>query len=112
MLEVCVTNKEFLVTYKILPAPPAMAKTAQALAEALIPWIEKEKKAGSIIEMGGYAEGNGGVAIVESESNDALYAKLIEAPFSPFMKYSVTPLVDIKLQIKAGIEFYKKMAEA
>ena len=89
-----------------------MAKTALALAEATIPWIEQGKKEGGIIEAWGYTEGLGGVAIVESESNDALYAKLMENPFSPFMQYCVKPLTDLNLQLKTGIEFYKKMAKA
>jgi hypothetical protein len=89
-----------------------MAKTAIALIKATKTWIENEKKRGGLIEAWGYTEGTGGVGIVESDSNDAVYTKLMENPFSPFMEYCVTPLTDMNLQLKTAEEFYKKMAEA
>ena len=36
---------KYLVTWKLLPVPPEMAKTALALIEATEAWIEAEKKA-------------------------------------------------------------------
>lgn len=89
-----------------------MAKTALPLVEATKTWVENEKKTGGIVEAWAYTEGWGGVGIFESGSNDALYIKLNEAPFSPFMQFCVTPLTDINLQFKAAIEFFKKMAGA
>ena len=93
-----------------MPVPPEMAKTALALNEASEAWMDAEKKAGSIIEAWQKTEGSGGVAIVELESNDALYHKLMENPFMPFLEYTVTPLTDMKIAFAVGQAFYKKMA--
>jgi len=89
-----------------------MAETAQTLLEAAQPWIENEEKAGRILAMGGDVDGVGGAAIVEYDSNDALHAKLMENPFSPFLQYCVKPLADWKLINEIAKQFFKKMAEA
>lgn len=65
---------KYLVTWKFLPVPPEMSKTALALLEATELWVEKEKKAGGcIVEIWATTDGTGGVAIAENESNDALF---------------------------------------
>jgi hypothetical protein len=102
----------YLVTWEVPPAPPAMAKMAAALLEASIPWIENEKKAGRIIGIWGNTQSGGGAAISDYDSNDALYAKLMEAPFAPFCQFSVTPLSDWNLTTETSIQLYKKIAEA
>lgn len=101
---------KYLVTWKLLPVPPEMAKTALALIEATEAWIEAEKKAGHITGIWAKADGTGGVAIDEMESNDALYKKLMESPYSPFLEYCVIPLTDMKLALKIGRDFLKKIA--
>jgi muconolactone delta-isomerase len=103
---------KYLVTWEVPPAPPAMAKTAAALLEATKAWIENEKKAGGIIGIWGDTQGRGGLAIAEYDSNDALYAKLMDVPFSPFAQFSVTPLSDWDLVVGTTIQYYKKIAEA
>jgi muconolactone delta-isomerase len=99
----------YLVTWKFAPVPPEMAKAAIALNQATAVWIEAEKKAGTIIETYATVDTNGGVAIVEHESNDALYQKIMEVPYRPFMQITVTPLSDINVAMKAGRAFLKKM---
>jgi hypothetical protein len=99
----------YLVEWKLMSVPPEMAKTALALNQAADAWIDAEKKAGCIIEAWSKTEGSGGVAIVERESNDALYQKLMENPYMPFLQYTVTPLTDIKIAMVAGQAFLKKM---
>jgi len=100
----------YLVTWKFLPVPPEMAKMALALLEATEAWIEEGKKAGFIIEVWATTDATGGVGIAEVDSNDALYEKLHESPYSLFMQYTVTPLTDIKLSIETGKKTLKKMA--
>ena len=102
---------KYLVTWRLLPVPPGMAKTAVSLLEATKAWMEKEMQPGGCI-VGAWqkTEGTGGIAIAENESNDALYKKLMECPSSILMEYTVTPLTDIKLAIETGINIYKKMA--
>ena len=97
------------MTWKMLPVPPQMAKSALALLEATEVWIEEQKKAGSIIELWAYTEGGGGAAICEVESNDALHRKLIEAPYSPFQQYCVTPLTDMKVAISEAKKLLRKI---
>ena len=87
-----------------------MAKTALTLVEATEAWIKAEKERGCLTEVWATTDTTGGVAIVEVESNDALYLKLEEVPFMPFMQFCVTPLTDMKLSIEAGKKSYKKMA--
>lgn len=99
----------YLVTWKLLPVPPEMAKMALSLLKATETWIEKQKTAGFLIEAWQYTEGMGGVAIVEAKSNDALYLKLMSSPFSPFQQYCVTPLTDMKLAIEDGMKSYQKI---
>ena len=98
------------MTWKLSPVPPQMAKTALALTEATETWIEKQKKAGSIIEICQYTEGTGGVAIVEEKSNDALYQKIWECPYSLFMQYCVTPLTDMKIALETNKTILKRLA--
>ena len=74
--------------------------------------IDRSIEGRQILEAWAYTEGLGGVGIIESESNDALYIKLNEIPFSPFMQFCVKPLTDINIQFKTAIEFYKQMAGA
>jgi muconolactone delta-isomerase len=93
-----------------MPVPPEMVKVAIALNEATEAWLESEKKAGTIIEICATVDTNGGVAIVEHESNDALYQKIMEVPYLPFMQITVTPLSDIKAAMEAGRAFLKKIA--
>ncbi len=87
----------YLVKWDIRPIPPEWAKTALALLEATEAWVEGEMKAGRIVENWVETAGMGGITIIEAESNDALFKKLQEIPFVPFMTYCVTPLTDFKL---------------
>lgn len=100
----------YLVTWKTLPVTPEMTKTALALLEATETWIEEEKQAGRIIEAWATSDGTGGVAICEYDSNDAVFGKLMESPYAPFLQYTVTPLTDLKLALGTFKKALKKMA--
>ena len=100
----------YLVSWDFRPVPPQMAEMALALNKATGPWLEAEKKAGGIIEVWSRTDTSGGIAIVEADSNDALYKKIAETPYYPFMIVTVTPLTDIKVALEVGRNFLKKMA--
>jgi muconolactone delta-isomerase len=100
----------YLVTWKFGQVPPEMAETALALNIATEAWLEGEKKAGTILEIWATSDSNGGIALVEAESNDALHKKIYETPYYPFMQFEVTPLTDMNLSFKAGQKFLKQMA--
>jgi len=93
----------YLVEWKENPIPPEWAKTGLALVEATEAWVEAEMKAGRVIEVWEKTEGGGGIAIMEAESNDAVFKKLQEVPLQPFFSYCVTPLTDYKV----ACEVYK-----
>ena len=100
----------YLVTFKVMAVLPELAKTAADLLEATEAWIERERKAGTLIEAWATTDTSGGVAIIEGDSNDAVYQKLMELPFVPFVQYTVTPLTDLKLALETSVAFFKKMA--
>ena len=101
----------YLIELKFTPIPPSMAKTALSLLEASEAWMEKEKKAGRIIETWTKTDGSGTIAIVEAESNDMVYKKNYENPFWPFCTTTVTPLTDMKLAFETAKNMCKQMAK-
>ena len=105
-----VENMRYLVTWKFGTVPPEMAETALALNKATESWIEAEIKAGTLVEVWATSDSNGGIALIEAESNDVLHNKIYETPYYPFMQFEVTPLTDIKLSLRAGQKFLKLMA--
>jgi len=99
----------YFVNWKVLPVPREMIRTALALLEETERWAEKEKKAGRLVELGTNTAGGGGIAVWEVDSNDTLFKKLMECPFSPFLDYTVTPLTDFKLSMRINKDAFKEM---
>ena len=66
-------------------------------------------KKGIITEMWSRTDGTGGLAIIEADSNDALFKLLAEEPYGPFLKFSVTPLTDVNLAYEAAEKQFKQM---
>ncbi|NIN51665.1 MAG: hypothetical protein GTN80_00635 [Nitrososphaeria archaeon] len=91
------------------PIPPEMAEAALEMSEASRDWM-KEEKAGRIVEMWAKTDGTGGIILVEAESNDELFKKLVEMPFSPFLQFCVTPLTDMETAMEAWRQQLKRMA--
>jgi muconolactone delta-isomerase len=99
----------YLVTWKMSPIPPDMAGTAIALLKASKAQVDKDKKEGTIPEFWTYADGTGGMALVEVESNDALAQRLANEPYAPFLTFAVTPLCDYEMTINTAINNLQKM---
>jgi muconolactone delta-isomerase len=100
----------YLVTWKVLRAPPEMAKVALALLKASDEYTEKLVKEGAIKEVWAYADGSGGGCIGEADSHEAGYKAMMANPFAPFLEYSVTPIIDFKLASDTAKNFLEKMA--
>jgi muconolactone delta-isomerase len=100
---------KYLVTWKTNPIPPNMAKIAIELLKASKAQIDKDINEGTITEFLLYTDQSGGVAIIESESNDALYQRLGNEPFAPFLEFCVTPLADYEAGINTVLSNLEKM---
>ena len=100
----------YLVEWELRPVPPDMAKRVLALLEATEAWAETERQAERHVGNWAKTEGGDGIAIVEAESNDALFRKLQECPYIFFMTYCVTPLTDFKLAVETAKAQLKQMA--
>jgi muconolactone delta-isomerase len=100
---------KYLVKWKLLPVPPEMAKTALTLLEASRKYTSNLIKQGKMSEMWNLADGSGGLALVEVESNDELFNMLQAEPYGPFLEYSVSPLSDIQLAYETAIKQFKQM---
>jgi len=100
----------YLVTWKIRPIPPQMAKTALALLKASDAYTEELKKAGNIIEVWAKADGSGGGCIGEADSHEAGYKMMMGNPYTPFLEYTLTPLIAFKLASDTAKKFLKKLA--
>lgn len=102
----------YLVNWKMSSVPgrtpQEKAKTALALMEATERFNEEEKKAGRLVEIWTYTAGGEGITIMEVDSNDALFEKLMELPYP--VTCTVTPLTDFKLSCELFKEQLKKMA--
>jgi len=99
----------YLMQWDLLPVPPEMAKTALTLLKASQAYTSGLLKKGIITEMWSRTDGTGGLAIIEADSNDALFKLLAEEPYGPFLKFSVTPLTDVNLAYEAAEKQFKQM---
>lgn len=100
---------KYLVKWKLLPVPLEMAKTAITLLEASQKYTSELLKQGKMSEMWNLADGNGGLVLVEVESNDELFNIIQAEPYGSFLEFSVSPLSDIQLAYKTAIEQFKQM---
>jgi muconolactone delta-isomerase len=99
----------YLLQWVLLPVPPEMAKTALSLLKASQAYTSGLAKKGVITEMWNLTDGTGGLAIIEADSNDALFKLLSEEPYGPFLQFSVTPLTDINLAYETAEQQFKQM---
>lgn len=99
----------YLVKWEILPVPPNMAKTALALLKASRAYTGGLMKQGTITELWNYTDGTGGIALIEADSNDALFKVLNNEPYGPFMRFSVVPLTDMNIAYDAGERLIEQM---
>lgn len=101
---------KYLVTWKVNPVPPEMAKMALDLVKASLAQTDKDVKEGRITEASMYVDQSGGLVIVDVESNEELYQRLANEPFAPFLDFCVTPLIDYKIGYQSVISLFEKMA--
>ena len=99
----------FLVTWKVLPVPPEMVKTALTLLKRSQAYINRLLKTGTITEAWNYTDNTGGIALIEAGSNDDLFKLLAEEPYGPFLQFSVTPLSDINMAYATAEKQFKQM---
>ncbi len=99
----------YLVTWKMMPVPPDMAKIALTLLKGSQAYTGGLAKKGVITEMWNRVDGTGGLALIEADSNDALFNLLAEEPYGPFLEFSVTPLSDINIAYESAIKQFEQM---
>jgi len=99
----------YLVKWNLLPVPPDMAKIALTLLKGSQEYTGGLAKKGVITEMWNLTDGTGGIALIEADSNDALFKLLAEEPYGGFLQFSVTPLTDINIAYESAKKQLKQM---
>ena len=100
----------YLITWKVLRVPPEMAKIALPLLEASQEYTEKLVKEGKITELWAYADGSGGGCVGVDDSHEDIYKAVMADPYSPFLEYSITPLIDFNLALDIAKEKFRMLA--
>ena len=100
----------YLITWKALRVPPQMAKVAIALINASQEYTEKLVKKGQITEIWAYADGSGGGCVGVDDSHENIYKAMMADPYSPFLEYSITPLIDFNLALDIAKEKLNMLA--
>lgn len=62
-----------------------------------------------MFEMWNFADGTGGMALAEAESNYELFSMIQAEPYGPFLQFAVTPLSDIGLAYDSAIKQFNQM---
>ncbi|MFX0115566.1 MAG: muconolactone Delta-isomerase family protein [Candidatus Hodarchaeota archaeon] len=96
---------KFLVIAKSRGIPPP--KNYLELVTAAKKWTESQKASGKIDCAYNFADGGGGVAIVDLESLEEMYELLMAYPLSSFFKWKTKPLVEIEWALTKSIEALK-----
>ena len=86
-----------------------MVKTALTLLKASQEYTNGLVKTGKMSEMWNLADGSGGMALAEVESNDELFNLIQAEPYGPFLEFSVTPLSDIQLAYDTAKKQFTQM---
>jgi muconolactone delta-isomerase len=100
----------YLISWKVLRIPPEMAKVALALLKASDKYTENLVKQGIIKELWAYADGSGGGCVGEGDSHEDAYKALMANPYTPFLEYTITPIIDFKLASDNAKETLKKFS--
>jgi hypothetical protein len=100
---------KYLITAKrnLMPMEPQMAIN---VFQAGKQWGGAEIASGRMDLMYFYADGSGGFGIVNGDSHEAVYDKLLESPYYLFMNWEVIPLVDWSHGFDRLIEMMQKIA--
>jgi len=100
---------KYLVAAKrnLVPMDPKMAVGVMQAAKQ---WTSAEIAAGRMDLMYVHGDGSGGFAIVNGNSHEEVYDKLVEAPLYVFMDWEVMPLVDWSHGYDKLIELFQKIA--
>jgi len=99
----------YLLKWNLLPVPHDMAKIALTLLKGSQAYTGGLAKKGVITEMWNRTDGTGGIALIEADSNDALFKLLAEEPYGPFLQFSVTPLSDINIAYESAKKQLEQM---
>jgi len=86
-----------------------MMKIALTLLKGSQAYTGGLAKKGVITEMWSRTDGTGGIALMEADSNDALFKILAEEPYGPFLQFSVTPLSDANIAYESAEKLFKQM---
>lgn len=99
----------YYISWTLLPVPPEMAETAWTLLKASREYSSGLIKKGKMREMWNFADGTGGMALIDADSNDDLFNMIQAEPYSPFLQFSVTPLSDVNLAYDTAEKQFKQM---
>jgi muconolactone delta-isomerase len=89
---------------------PMDPKTAITMFQAAKQWESAELASGRMDLRYNYADGSGGFGIVNGDSHEEVYDRILEAPYFSFMDWEVIPLVDSSHSLDKLIELFQKMA--
>ena len=89
---------------------PVEPKMAANVFQAGKQWVGAELASGRMDLMYLYAHANGGMGIVNGESHEEVYGRILESPYFVFMDWEVIPLVDWSHGFDKLIETFQKIA--
>lgn len=100
---------KFLVTAQrnMVPMEPKMAVGVMQAAKQ---WTSAELAAGRMDLMYMHGDGSGGFSIINADSHEEGFDRLLEAPLYVFMDWEVIPLVDWSHGFDKLIELFQKIA--
>lgn len=91
----------------LVPMDPEMGV---AVFQAAKEWEKAQLASGKMDLRYNYADGSGGFGIVNGDSHEEVYDRILEAPYFAFMDWEVIPLVDSSHSFDKLIELFQKMA--
>jgi muconolactone delta-isomerase len=89
---------------------PMDPKMGIGLFQAAKQWVNAELAAGRMDLMYMHADASAGFAIINGDSHEAVYEKLLDMPLYAFMDWQVIPLVDWSHAFDKLTELFQKTA--
>ena len=103
-----VTKMKFLIIGEPTPIPEHVSKEQiLKLYQESMGWLEKQLDSGKML-CHYIFPGQGGMAIVDVDSNDELHKLLRSYPLQQFFDWEIRPLCDWKPLYAESIEYYRK----
>ena len=101
---------KFLVTLRRRDGVPVPPDAVAAMLRAQIDWLEEKLSEGTFDVAYGFAQGAGGISIVNADTAEQLNDVLSEAPLFPITHIEVVPLADVRTALGNGAKAMQRTA--